>query len=89
MGKRLNDTRAIAKQAMPANPLYENETHSVHVRPIANGYLKTETHSDADGYSSNETFHRNKPDLNSPRMSARSGGGSETMKRAVAAAKKT
>lgn len=41
----------------------EHSSHSVSVRKISNGYLRTESRCHGDEYSSKETFHAQNPGL--------------------------
>ena len=59
-----------------------NSSHSVHVRKIDNGYIRSEHHSDGHTFKSSETFHAENPGLG-PQGEA-GGVSSETLKGAVA-----
>lgn len=55
----LNDTAAI--QSMPIDPVQKNESMSLSIRKISNGYITSE-HSSKDGlYESSETFSHEPP----------------------------
>lgn len=60
MAKRLDDTKAL--KAMPAF-LGDNESVSVSVRKIDNGFVTTERSYSDDGYKCKETFSPVKPSV--------------------------
>jgi hypothetical protein len=53
---------------LSASPMHRS--HSVSVRPIANGFVKSVSRDTADGYEHRETFHRKMPSLGVGRDSA-------------------
>lgn len=66
-------------------PGHDSMHHSVSVRKIDNGYVRSTSRSGPDGYESSETFHRKHPGLGAAmpqRDSAGSHGG--TLRDAIA-----
>lgn len=64
-GKRLNDTKAL--QTIPAYSLERNESRSVNVRKIANGYITSESSCKDGRYESEENYSETPPDLGEER----------------------
>lgn len=72
MGKRLNDTAAVAAMPVPTAPGV-NKTCEVSVREISNGYIERRTtYGDGmDDYKSSETYHSTPPEMPKERESPR------------------
>lgn len=62
MAKKSPSASVLAKQ-YPAGSYEAPESHSVQVRPIANGYLTEICHSEGGEYSRKEIFSQEKPAL--------------------------
>lgn len=77
MGKRLNDTGALAATPF-AGSGDTREHHTTEIRKIDNGYITRQSHDDDLGYRSVETYSADHPGK-TPTV----GHGSDSMKRAV------
>lgn len=64
--RRLNDTEALTRSARPkvSDALSGTRTNTVEIRPISNGYIRSErSYEPGKGCSHVETFHASEPEM--------------------------